>query len=109
MSRAPSAPDSIRPKTGRITDVGVEGDRVPATDVEPYPVQLGSRYRDGRPGESGKEWWGTVTGFQPPGALDFHHTIDVSQLRAPVDVRIHYCFEPEVRARVGRASAAAQM
>lgn len=37
------------------------------TDVEPYPVQLGSRYHDGKPGEPGKDWWGTVTGFQPVG------------------------------------------
>ena len=59
------------------------------TDVEPYPVRLGSRYRDGRPGERGKEWWGTVTGFQPPGSVDFHQTITVSQLRAIVDVHIH--------------------
>jgi hypothetical protein len=65
------------------------------TDVEPYPVQLGSRYHDGKPGEPGKEWWGTVTGFQPPGSLDFHHTIAVHQLLATVDVRIHYSFEPE--------------
>ncbi len=65
------------------------------TDVEPYPVQLGSRYHDGKPGEPGKDWWGTVTGFSPPGSLDFHHTIDVSQLRATVDVHIHYSFEPD--------------
>ena len=65
------------------------------TDVEPYPVRLGSRYHDGRPDEPGKDWWGTVTGFQPPGSLDFHHTIVVSQLRATVDVHIHYSFEPE--------------
>jgi uncharacterized protein YndB with AHSA1/START domain len=65
------------------------------TDVEPYPVQLGSRYHDGKPGEPGQDWWGTVTGFQPPGSLDFHHTISVHQLRATVDVHIHYSFEPE--------------
>ncbi len=65
------------------------------TDVAPYPVQLGSRYHDGKPGEPGKDWWGTVTGFQPPGSLDFHHTITVAQLRATVDVHIHYSFEPE--------------
>jgi hypothetical protein len=64
------------------------------TDVEPYPVQLGSRYHDGKPGQPGKDWWGTVTGFQPPGALDFHHTIHVSQLRATVDVHIHYSLKP---------------
>lgn len=65
------------------------------TDVEPYPVRRGSRYRDGKPDEAGKNWRGTVTGFQPPGSLDFHHTIHVSQLKATVDVRIHYSFEPE--------------
>jgi hypothetical protein len=65
------------------------------TDVEPYPVQLGSRYHDGKPGEPGKGWWGTVTGFQPPGSLDFHHTIRVAQLKATVDTSIHYSFEPE--------------
>jgi hypothetical protein len=65
------------------------------TDVEPYPVRLGSRYHDGKPDEPGKDWWGTVTGFQPPGSLDFHHTIQVRQLRATIDVHIHYSFEPE--------------
>ncbi len=68
------------------------------TDVEPYPVQLGSRYHDGKPGVPGKDWWGTVTGFQPPGSLDFHHTIHVTQIRARIDVHIHYSFEPEAGA-----------
>jgi uncharacterized protein YndB with AHSA1/START domain len=63
------------------------------TDVEPYPVRLGSRYHDGKPGEPGKDWWGSVTGFQSPGSLDFHHTIQVRQLKATVDVHIHYSFE----------------
>jgi hypothetical protein len=27
--------------------------------------------------------------------VDFHHTIHVSQLKATVDVHIHYSFEPE--------------
>jgi hypothetical protein len=65
------------------------------TDVEPYPVQLGSRYHDGKPKEPGNDWWGTVTGYQPPGSVDFHQTIQVRQLRATVDVRIHYSFEPD--------------
>ena len=63
------------------------------TDVEPYPVQLGSRYHDGKPDQPGKDWWGEVTGFQPPGSLDFHHTIFVRQLRATIDVHIHYSIE----------------
>jgi hypothetical protein len=65
------------------------------TDVEPYPVQLGSRYHDGKPAEPGKEWWGSVTGFRPPGSIDFHHIIRVRQLRATVDVHIHYSFEQD--------------
>jgi hypothetical protein len=65
------------------------------TDVEPYPVRLGTRYHDGKPGEPGKDWWGTVTGFQPPGSLDFHHTIHVRPLAAAIDVHIHYSLEAE--------------
>jgi hypothetical protein len=65
------------------------------TGVEPYPVRLGSRYHDGKPGEPGEEWWGTVTGFQCPGSIDFHHTIRVRQARATVDVHIHYSFEQD--------------
>ena len=65
------------------------------TDVEPYPVRLGSRYHDGKPGEPGKDWWGSVTGFQRPGSIDFHHTIGVRQLRATVDVHIHYSIEQD--------------
>jgi hypothetical protein len=65
------------------------------TDVEPYPVQLGSRYHDGQPDQPGKDWWGSVTGFQPPGSIDFQHTIHVRQLRTSIDVHIHYSFERE--------------
>jgi uncharacterized protein YndB with AHSA1/START domain len=65
------------------------------TAVEPYPVQLGSKYHDGKPDERGKNWWGTVTGFEPPGSIDFHHTIQITQLRTTVDVHIHYSFEAE--------------
>jgi hypothetical protein len=65
------------------------------TDVEPYPVRFGSRYHDGKPDQPGKDWWGSVTGFQRPGSIDFHHTIRVRQLRGTVDVHIHYSFEQE--------------
>jgi hypothetical protein len=65
------------------------------TEVEPYPVQLGSKYHDGKPAEPGKDWWGTVIGFQPPGSIDFNHVIHIGQLRATVDVHIHYSFERE--------------
>jgi len=64
------------------------------TDVEPYPVRLGSRYHDGKPEEPGRSWLGTVTGFQPPGSLDFHQTITARQLLATIDVHIHYSIEP---------------
>ncbi len=73
------------------------------TDVDPYPVRLGSRYHDGKPDQPGKDWWGTVIGFQPPGSIDFHHSIAVTQLRAKVDVHIHYSFERQGEAtRVNR-------
>jgi hypothetical protein len=65
------------------------------TDVMPYPVQLGSKYHDGKPAEHGKEWWGKVIGFQPPGSIDFHHVIRVGQLLATVEVHIHYSIEWE--------------
>ncbi len=67
------------------------------TDVDPYPVQLGSRYRDGKPDEPGGDWRGTVIGFQPPGSLDFHHSIRVRQLMATIDVHIHYSLEHDGR------------
>jgi hypothetical protein len=65
------------------------------TDVVPYPVQLGSKYHDGKPAVPGKNWWGAVIGFQPPGSIDFQHVIYVGQLRATVDVHIHYSIEWE--------------
>ena len=85
-----------------LSDLPNYGDWLPGsaaygstTDVEPYPVRLGSRYHDGKPGEPGKDWWGTVTGFQPPGSLDFQHTIHVRQLAARIDVHIHYSLEQQ--------------
>lgn len=67
---------------------------------------LGSRYRDGKPDQPGRSWWGIVTGFQAPGSIDFHHTITIGRLKATVDVDIHYSFEPEdgasARTRVTR-------
>ncbi len=85
-----------------LSDLPNYGDWLPGssqyggtTDVEPYPVRRGSRYHDGKPGEPGKDWWGSVTGFQPPGSLDFQHTINVSQLRATIDVHIHYSLEAQ--------------
>ena len=84
-----------------LSDLPNYGDWLPGsgqygqtTDVEPYPVRQGTRYHDGKPSEPGNDWWGTVTGFQPPGSLDFHHTIHVRQLRATIDVHIHYSLQP---------------
>jgi hypothetical protein len=86
---------------GLLADLPHYGDWLPGsgafghtTDVDPYPVRYGSRYHDGKPDVPGKDWWGSVTGFQPPGSLDFHHVIHVPQLRATVDVHIHYSLEP---------------
>jgi hypothetical protein len=84
---------SDMPKYGRWLPESEHFNRT--TDVDPYPVQLGSRYHDGRPDDPGKDWWGTVTGFQRPGSVNFHHRIDVSQIRATIDVHIHYSFERE--------------
>ena len=85
-----------------LSDLPNYGDWLPGSaaygktaDVEPYPVQRGSRYHDGKPGEPGKDWWGTVTGFQPPGSVDFQHTIHVRQLAATIDVHIHYSLEQQ--------------
>lgn len=85
-----------------LSDMPHYGDWLPGsgqfsatTEVEPYPVRLGTRYHDGKPHQPGKDWWGTVTGYQPPGSIDFHHTITVKQLKGTVDVHIHYSFEDE--------------
>jgi hypothetical protein len=71
------------------------GQYAETTEVEPYPVQLGSRYHDGKPGGEGRAWRGTVTGFAPPRSLDFHHRIEVREVRAVVDVNIHYSIEAQ--------------
>jgi hypothetical protein len=85
-----------------LSDLPNYGDWLPGsqaygqtTDVEPYPVRYGSRYHDGKPGEPGRDWWGTVTGFQPPGSLDFRQAIQVRQLLATVEVNIHYCLQAQ--------------
>lgn len=76
------------------------------TAVEPYPVQLGSRYHDGNPDKPkpGKDWWGTVTGMQDPGSIDFHHTIKITQVHGTADVHIHYSFEPSESLKPGEAA-----
>jgi hypothetical protein len=85
-----------------LSDLPNYGDWLPGsqsyggtTEVTPYPVQRGTRYHDGKPDEPGLDWWGTVTGFQPPGSLDFHHAIRAKPLAATIDVHIHYSLEAE--------------
>ena len=63
------------------------------TEVEPYPVQLGTRYHDGKPTSPGRDWWGTVTVFEPPASLGFQQTIRVPEAFATVDADILYSFE----------------
>jgi uncharacterized protein YndB with AHSA1/START domain len=62
------------------------------TQVTPYPVRLGTTYLDA--GSLGKRP-GTVTEFDPPRRLGFHHTMLLKKgpLTADLDIRIHYVFE----------------
>jgi len=66
------------------------------SDVTPYPVRLGTTYRDHGPAG---ERHGAVTEFDRPSHIGFHHTQLVTRgpLTAHVDVSIHYVFQPEDR------------
>ena len=72
------------------------------TNVTPYPVQLGTSYLDtGSQGERP----GTVTEFDRPRLLGFHHTMLVKRgpLRVELDVRIRYTLkETDTRTQVTR-------
>jgi uncharacterized protein YndB with AHSA1/START domain len=61
-------------------------------DVTPYPVRLGTTYLDAGPVEKP----GTVTEFDPPRHIGFHHTILVRRapLNTDIDARIRYTFAP---------------
>jgi hypothetical protein len=63
------------------------------TQVTPYPVRLGTTYLDA--GSLGRRP-GSVTEFDPPRRLAFHHTMVLKKgpLTADLDIRIHYVFEP---------------
>jgi hypothetical protein len=63
------------------------------TDVKPYPVCLGTTYLDAGP--AGKRP-GSVTGYDRPKFLAFHHTMLLQRgpLKADIDVHIRYRFEP---------------
>src|ERR1700737_869849 len=61
------------------------------TEVVPYPVRLGTTYLDAGP--AGKRP-GSVTGYDPPKYLAFHHTmlLKAGPLTANVEVSIRYWF-----------------
>src|SRR5580765_3130723 len=63
------------------------------TQVSPYPVVPGTTYLDGGPAG---ERPGSVTGFDRPKSIAFHHTMLLKQgpLTANVDVHIRYTLEP---------------
>jgi len=66
-------------------------------NVIPYPVQLGTRYLDGGPlGERP----GTVTEFDRPRRIAFHHTMLLKKgpLVADIDVHVRYTLAPAERA-----------
>ena len=67
------------------------------TEVSPYPVHLGTTYLDAGP--AGRRP-GSVTGFDLPKYIAFHHTKLLKQgpLTANIDVHIRYTFEPVERA-----------
>ena len=60
--------------------------------VTPYPVRLGTTYLDAGPIEKP----GSVTEYDPPTHISFHHTVQLRQapLNTDVDARIRYTFEP---------------
>ena len=68
------------------------------TQVAPYPVQLGTTYLDAGPAG---ERPGSVTEFERPNRIAFHHTMLVKKgpLTANIDVHVRYTLEA-----VGRAT-----
>ena len=63
------------------------------TEVSPYPVRLGTTYLDAGPAGQRP---GSVTEYDPPKRITFHHTMLVKQgpLTADIDVHVRYIFEP---------------
>jgi uncharacterized protein YndB with AHSA1/START domain len=61
-------------------------------DVTPYPVRLGTTYLDAGPIEKP----GSVTEYDPPKHISFHHMVQLRRgpLNTDVDARIRYTFEP---------------
>jgi uncharacterized protein YndB with AHSA1/START domain len=67
------------------------------TQVTPYPVRLGTTYLDAGPAGQRP---GSVTEYDPPKRIGFHHTMLLKKgpLTADIDVHIRYTFEPVDRA-----------
>lgn len=64
------------------------------TEVEPYPVRLGTTYLDAGPAGQRP---GSVTEYEFPSRIGFHHTMLLKKglLRADIDVHILYKLEPD--------------
>jgi uncharacterized protein YndB with AHSA1/START domain len=62
-------------------------------NVTPYPVRLGTTYLDAGPVLKP----GSVTEYDRPKHLSFHHTVQLRQsfLNTDVDARIRYTFDPK--------------
>lgn len=63
------------------------------TEVTPYPVCLGTTYLDAGPAGQRP---GSVTEYDPPKHIGFHHTMLLKRgpLNADMNVHIRYTFEP---------------
>jgi hypothetical protein len=63
------------------------------TQVSPYPVRLGTTYLDAGPAGQRP---GSVTAFDPPRYIGFHHTMLLKQgpLHADIDVNVRYTLQP---------------
>ena len=61
-------------------------------DVTPYPVRLGTTYVDAGPIQKP----GSVTEYDRPVHISFHHTVQIRQnfLNTDIDARIRYTFDP---------------
>jgi uncharacterized protein YndB with AHSA1/START domain len=62
------------------------------TEVSPYPVRLGTAYLDAGPAGQRP---GSVTVYDPPKRIAFHHTMLLKQgpLMANIDVHVRYILE----------------
>jgi hypothetical protein len=62
------------------------------TEVSPYPVRLGTTYLDAGPAGQRP---GSVTAYDPPKRIGFHHTMLLKQgpLMANIDVHVRYSLE----------------